>query len=397
MRTVFSLLCVLVCCACFADAPASAALMDSAQKELAAARAEYEKILEKVGRRKDAARAEYEKVCAESDEVLKKIAQARRESARLENLALAAEADKAVLAELSLALERHFPYEASPAVSAGEIFSAAKKRIGGAYEELKSAAVPRAGSAVSSDGEKLYGSVFRIGALKYFANTTRAGFVDSDGVLYGEKFAPEISAFVSGASAKIPADTSFGALVRSERTRLDIASQIKKGGVWIWPILFLGALSAAVFVAKLVQLLRMDASANPDAAAAQLKYPFCDVAAVVDTDKSENLDAVRSALSGANAKMKSWIPALNITATVSPLLGLLGTVSGIIKTFADLSSAGDGARRISDGIAEALITTEYGLVVAIPALVAAALLSRMASARFAALRDFARRRSTAEN
>ncbi len=172
-------------------------------------------------------------------------------------------------------------------------------------------------------------------------------------------------------------------------------SQIEKGGVWIWPILFLGALSAAVFVAKLVQLLSIGVSANPAESAENLKYPFSAVAAAADYDKSENGDSVYFALSRANAKMKSWIPVLNIAATVAPLLGLLGTVSGIIKTFADLSSGGE--RRISDGIAEALITTEYGLVVAIPALVAAALLSRMASARFSALRDFARRRATCGN
>ena len=66
----------------------------------------------------------------------------------------------------------------------------------------------------------------------------------------------------------------------------------------------------------------------------------------------------------------------SITATVSPLLGLLGTVSGIIKTFADLSANSSQAGDISDGIGEALITTEYGLIVAIPALIANALISR---------------------
>lgn len=395
MKIIICSLSLIFCCACFGEAPTSAALMDSAQRELSAARAEYARAVEKVRLQREAARAEYEKACAESAEVLKKIARARGEALRLENLSASVEADRAVLAELSLALERHFPDLESPAVSAGEIFAAAKKRIGREFEGLKTAHVSRAGSVLSPEGGKLYGSVFSIGALKYFFNGTRAGFVDTDGVLYGEKFAPEISAFVSGTSSKIPADTSFGAFARSERTRSDVFSQIEKGGVWIWPILFLGALSAAVFVAKLAQLLSIGVSANPAESAENLKYPFSAVAAAADYDKSENGDTVYFALSKANAKMKSWIPVLNIAATVAPLLGLLGTVSGIIKTFADLSSGGE--RRISDGIAEALITTEYGLVVAIPALVAAALLSRMASARFSALRDFARRRATCGN
>ncbi|HBP56797.1 MAG TPA: flagellar motor protein MotA, partial [Verrucomicrobiales bacterium] len=61
----------------------------------------------------------------------------------------------------------------------------------------------------------------------------------------------------------------------------------------------------------------------------------------------------------------------------APLLGLLGTVTGIIKTFKlmEIFGAGDPKPLIS-GISEALITTEMGLILAIPALIAHALLSR---------------------
>lgn len=70
-----------------------------------------------------------------------------------------------------------------------------------------------------------------------------------------------------------------------------------------------------------------------------------------------------------------------MTAAVAPLFGLLGTVTGIIKTFGDLSFRGSAqAQLISEGISEALITTEYGLIVAIPAFVAHALFSRRAKA-----------------
>lgn len=54
-------------------------------------------------------------------------------------------------------------------------------------------------------------------------------------------------------------------------------------------------------------------------------------------------------------------------------------MTGIIKTFADLSTmSSEQAQFVSAGISEALITTEYGLVVAIPAFVAHAILSRRA-------------------
>ncbi len=71
-----------------------------------------------------------------------------------------------------------------------------------------------------------------------------------------------------------------------------------------------------------------------------------------------------------NARL--WL--LRALAMVSPLLGLLGTVSGIIQCFSDLSAS--NGRHLAAGIAEALVCTAAGLVVAIPSIVAHAFFSR---------------------
>jgi len=61
---------------------------------------------------------------------------------------------------------------------------------------------------------------------------------------------------------------------------------------------------------------------------------------------------------------------LNIVATVSPLLGLLGTVLGMVRIFSALSQSGLGNPAIlSGGISEALLTTIGGLAIAVPALI----------------------------
>ena len=61
---------------------------------------------------------------------------------------------------------------------------------------------------------------------------------------------------------------------------------------------------------------------------------------------------------------------LGTVATITPLLGLLGTVIGMIKVFAEIQLAGVGnAGNLAGGISEALITTAAGLSVAIPALI----------------------------
>jgi len=62
---------------------------------------------------------------------------------------------------------------------------------------------------------------------------------------------------------------------------------------------------------------------------------------------------------------------LETVAAVSPLLGLLGTVLGMIRVFATISSAGLGnPETLSSGISEAMVTTAAGLIIGIPALVA---------------------------
>lgn len=70
-------------------------------------------------------------------------------------------------------------------------------------------------------------------------------------------------------------------------------------------------------------------------------------------------------------RLERYLVALETVAAASPLLGLLGTVFGMIKVFSVISIAGVGeAGLLSGGIAEALITTAFGLSIGIPALVA---------------------------
>jgi biopolymer transport protein ExbB len=71
-------------------------------------------------------------------------------------------------------------------------------------------------------------------------------------------------------------------------------------------------------------------------------------------------------------RLRSWLRALELIASLSPLLGLLGTVIGMIEAFKRLESAGNQVdpALLSGGIWQALLTTAAGLIVAIPALIA---------------------------
>ncbi|MDE0064524.1 MAG: MotA/TolQ/ExbB proton channel family protein [Gammaproteobacteria bacterium] len=79
--------------------------------------------------------------------------------------------------------------------------------------------------------------------------------------------------------------------------------------------------------------------------------------------------AMQEAVDRANHDLQRYLTTLGIIASVTPLLGLLGTVVGMIEVFSALMLAGTGnAQALAGGIAEALITTAAGLSVAIPAL-----------------------------
>jgi len=65
-----------------------------------------------------------------------------------------------------------------------------------------------------------------------------------------------------------------------------------------------------------------------------------------------------------------FLPVLNTVSNIAPLLGLLGTITGMIKAFKSIAESGTGDPRVvAGGISEALITTATGLIIAVPAIV----------------------------
>ncbi|MGB0774980.1 MAG: MotA/TolQ/ExbB proton channel family protein, partial [Akkermansiaceae bacterium] len=85
--------------------------------------------------------------------------------------------------------------------------------------------------------------------------------------------------------------------------------------------------------------------------------------------QGEVQEAVQSAAREEIVKMNSGMPALEVVITIAPLLGLLGTASGLVLVF---TNVGDGAEnaKIGQGISMALHTTVTGLAVAVPTVIA---------------------------
>jgi biopolymer transport protein ExbB len=85
------------------------------------------------------------------------------------------------------------------------------------------------------------------------------------------------------------------------------------------------------------------------------------------SNQSANITNIESKISTKIQKLEFGLNSIKIIATISPLLGLLGTVLGILSAFDAISVSGLGDPTIfSSGISVALITTVAGLIVAIP-------------------------------
>ncbi len=96
------------------------------------------------------------------------------------------------------------------------------------------------------------------------------------------------------------------------------------------------------------------------------------------TDVSSLNDSLLDSLRlGNETFINRHLGTISLLSTIAPFLGLLGTVSGMIKTFTVIAEFGTGnARALAAGISEALLTTQTGLVVAVPGLFMAAFLIR---------------------
>ena len=182
-----------------------------------------------------------------------------------------------------------------------------------------------------------------------------------------------------------------------------IPDALLRGGPALWAIAALSVLATALILWKLWRLVRMGAwrrapaeaalrgvGAGTDPRAVVARAAVRARAALPPEDAREEVARVARA---ELARMRAGLRPLEVIATVAPLLGLLGTVLGMIAAFRALQAAGAGADPavLAGGIWEALLTTAAGMAVAIPATVALTWFESVAEAAQADMEDVATR------
>lgn len=128
------------------------------------------------------------------------------------------------------------------------------------------------------------------------------------------------------------------------------------------------------FVSNCLRLIDAQGPEHAYKQCARYPLPIAVVVAAILSAPSNREARERAAQNGLQSQLlhlETFLPALATIASTAPFVGLLGTVVGIIKAFQDIAvSTGGGPQVVAAGIAEALITTAFGLFVAIPAVVA---------------------------
>jgi biopolymer transport protein ExbB len=162
----------------------------------------------------------------------------------------------------------------------------------------------------------------------------------------------------------------------------------KHGGPIMWPILVVSFLLITVAIERVLFIIRENRRREPELVDKMLeKVEANDIEGAVElgkksqdyvarilvyaiTHKEHSLaNAFTRAASQEMQRFSQGLPTLDTCITAAPLLGLLGTVTGMMGTFAALNSGsgdiGSAATKITGGVAEALIATMCGLAIAI--------------------------------
>ena len=165
----------------------------------------------------------------------------------------------------------------------------------------------------------------------------------------------------------------------------EIAAQLETGGIVMIPILATGLVMWWLIIAKFMLLVRFRRLERKPQNFTENPPPQwhwqCQLASRYKTlcCGTEHIDiALVETLSGsALEQMGKGIMAIALLASAAPLMGLLGTVTGMITTFDTIAEFGTGnVRGLAGGISQALVTTQGGLLVAIPGFIAASMLKR---------------------
>lgn len=218
-----------------------------------------------------------------------------------------------------------------------------------------------------------------------------------------------IEDYFAGRADAAPVDIGHGASLRQMTYQRNLQEQVRHGGFIVWPILAIGVVALLLVGERIWFLWRQRYNGEdvltrlqpciesgewdrcgqecrkfnlPLARVLEAGLPF------VHHPREELENVLQEAILAEIPPQERFLSTLAVLASIAPLLGLLGTVTGMIHTFELITFHGAGdPRMLSTGISEALVTTMFGLGVAIPVMLAHSMISRRVETHIAELEE----------
>ena len=255
------------------------------------------------------------------------------------------------------------------------------------------------GVALDAQGGLVEGKFAQIGPMVLFssADGAVAGWASEakgsketvlKGAEHSKIFGPAFASLMSGGESVIASDFTMGQALRNYGNKNSIIRTFVHGGPIMWPLLLSAIVAAVVSLERSLFIVSEKRRQNPEqvekifslvesgnqTAAVQVANTSTDFVARVLGFALANANlSIGQAISKASAvelkRFSRGLPILDTIITAAPLLGLLGTVTGMMNTFSMMGGDELGApTAITGGIAEGLIATAFGLLIAITCL-----------------------------
>ena len=268
----------------------------------------------------------------------------------------------------------------------------------------------RKGEFVAPDGTSTTGDILRAGMFTtYFRKPDgEVGFLrpEPDGVrligVPGDVPGAALKAienYFNGNSDILPVDPSRGGAFTSYTKKTRQLDKLEEGGHIMYAIAAVALLALLIMIERIFVLYRTKANTDDIteriaglvenreweqagiACAENSRVPTCRMLQGALGNVGASQEALENSLQEGilreTPRLERFLPTLGVLAAIAPLLGLLGTVTGMINTFKVITAQGAGdANAMAGGISEALLTTQFGLTVAVPLILIHHLLSR---------------------
>lgn len=239
------------------------------------------------------------------------------------------------------------------------------------------------GEVVNLDGTVRQAEILRIGPftaladgafVRYAGNHRYADIARQPPARFADA-ADDMAEGASGTLVAAPIDPSRGAILDLFLQMPSLGERIQQGGYVGYLIILLGLFGIGLAGERITRLTMTARSVKAQMAAGDVSgdTPLARVWAVYQANPKADVETLELKLDDAILRempaLEKHLSLLKLLSGVAPLLGLLGTVTGMILTFQAITLFGTGDPKLmAGGISQALMTTVLGLVVAIPIL-----------------------------